>query len=267
MCRRAAEADHRNVAGAAAAGGTAPVHRAGRRLHAGAAGHGAKHGDAQRGGAAAARPAPRLRASPQAGAAALAESPPAQRLTPARRRVLEILRGGRAAVRSPRPRARPGLRRRGGARADRRRSRLSSTWRRPCRRASNTPIGGAPGPKLSPAQERAAEKLVERVESGGFRVTVLDGVTGSGKTETYFAAIAAALAARQAGLGAAARDRAVGAVARALPPPVRGEPGRVAFRYRPRRSGAMPGARSPPGGRASSSARARRCSCRFPSWA
>jgi primosomal protein N' (replication factor Y) (superfamily II helicase) len=50
------------------------------------------------------------------------------------------------------------------------------------------------GPHLSPAQAKAAQRLVERVESGGFRVTVLDGVTGSGKTETYFAAIAAALA-------------------------------------------------------------------------
>src|SRR5665213_2646976 len=52
----------------------------------------------------------------------------------------------------------------------------------------------AAGPPLSPAQSRAAMRLVERVETGGFHVTVLDGVTGSGKTETYFAAIAAALA-------------------------------------------------------------------------
>jgi primosomal protein N' (replication factor Y) (superfamily II helicase) len=37
--------------------------------------------------------------------------------------------------------------------------------------------------------------LVGKVETGGFGVTLLDGVTGSGKTETYFAAIAAALAA------------------------------------------------------------------------
>ena len=37
--------------------------------------------------------------------------------------------------------------------------------------------------------------MVGGVEAGGFGVTLLDGVTGSGKTETYFAAIAAALAA------------------------------------------------------------------------
>src|SRR5205814_10510612 len=51
------------------------------------------------------------------------------------------------------------------------------------------------GPALSADQEAAAQRLVERVREGGFSVTVLDGVTGSGKTETYFAAIAAALAA------------------------------------------------------------------------
>ena len=55
------------------------------------------------------------------------------------------------------------------------------------------------GPPLSPDQSIAARRLVDSVAAGGFSVTVLDGVTGSGKTETYFAAIAAALAAgRQA---------------------------------------------------------------------
>ena len=57
-----------------------------------------------------------------------------------------------------------------------------------------TPDWCAAGPFLSPAQAHAAQHLVERVETGRFRVTVLDGVTGSGKTEAYFAAIAAALA-------------------------------------------------------------------------
>jgi primosomal protein N' (replication factor Y) len=49
-------------------------------------------------------------------------------------------------------------------------------------------------PALSADQQRAAQRLVERVHEGGFGVTLLDGVTGSGKTETYFAAIAAVLA-------------------------------------------------------------------------
>jgi primosomal protein N' (replication factor Y) len=50
-----------------------------------------------------------------------------------------------------------------------------------------------PGPRLSSAQEIAATDLIAQVGRGGFGVTFLDGVTGSGKTEVYFAAIAAAL--------------------------------------------------------------------------
>jgi primosomal protein N' (replication factor Y) len=53
------------------------------------------------------------------------------------------------------------------------------------------------GPVLSPDQAAAARRLVEVVAKGGFGVAVLDGVTGSGKTETYFAALAAALAAEK----------------------------------------------------------------------
>src|SRR6202043_1055715 len=56
------------------------------------------------------------------------------------------------------------------------------------------------GPALSPDQSLAAQRLVSSVEASAFRVTVLDGVTGSGKTETYFAALAAALAAGRQGL-------------------------------------------------------------------
>src|SRR5437667_212916 len=51
------------------------------------------------------------------------------------------------------------------------------------------------GSPLSPDQAAAARPLVDHVTAGGFRVIVPDGVTGSGKTETYFAALAAALAA------------------------------------------------------------------------
>lgn len=45
---------------------------------------------------------------------------------------------------------------------------------------------------LSHAQQAAADELARRMESG-FSVTLLDGVTGSGKTEVYFDAIARAL--------------------------------------------------------------------------
>ncbi len=49
------------------------------------------------------------------------------------------------------------------------------------------------GIELTPDQSAAASHLAGRVEARGFGVTLLDGVTGSGKTEAYFAAIAAAL--------------------------------------------------------------------------
>ncbi len=56
------------------------------------------------------------------------------------------------------------------------------------------PDSERPGPALSPAQAMAATSLQESVDAERFGVTVLDGVTGSGKTEVYFEAIAAALA-------------------------------------------------------------------------
>jgi len=49
------------------------------------------------------------------------------------------------------------------------------------------------GADLSDEQARVAARLVAHVEDSAFHASLLDGVTGAGKTETYFEAVAAAL--------------------------------------------------------------------------
>jgi primosomal protein N' (replication factor Y) len=134
----------------------------------------------------------RLCATSPTGVAALACSTTEMRLTRARRRVLEVLCGGpmpaaevaRVAACSPgvvRDLIATGLVEERFASAEAPES-PSPDWR-------------LSGPALSPDQSIAAQRLASSVEAGAFQVTVLDGVTGSGKTETYFAALATALAA------------------------------------------------------------------------
>lgn len=54
------------------------------------------------------------------------------------------------------------------------------------------PIGSYSKVDLTPEQQNAADLLCQKTESG-FSVTLLDGITGSGKTEVYFEAVAKAL--------------------------------------------------------------------------
>ncbi len=63
------------------------------------------------------------------------------------------------------------------------------------RRNFPQPDGRREGPALSAEQAVAAQGLVDKVLAHGFSATLLDGVPGAGKTEVYFEAIAAALAA------------------------------------------------------------------------
>ena len=69
---------------------------------------------------------------------------------------------------------------------------LTEIWSDPAP-ALHPPDPSGPGPALNPSQAAAAEQLQGLVRSGGFAVALLDGVTGSGKTEVYLEAVAAAL--------------------------------------------------------------------------
>ena len=140
-------------------------------------------------------PAPRrLYAITPAGTVALAAT--TGKLTPTRRRALEALRDGaappsevarRAGVSAAVVRGLVGL----GLAAER----LAPAEPGGVPTGATADAWHAAGFALSPDQAAAAAQLTARVGEGGFSVTVLDGVTGSGKTEAYFAAVAAALAA------------------------------------------------------------------------
>jgi primosomal protein N' (replication factor Y) len=68
---------------------------------------------------------------------------------------------------------------------------LEEVWLPPGRPPA-TPDPDHGGKPLGPDQRAAADALVAAVAAGAFRVDLLDGVTGSGKTEVYFEAVAEA---------------------------------------------------------------------------
>ena len=99
------------------------------------------------------------------------------------------------------------------------------------------------------------------VGEGAFAVTLVDGVTGSGKTEVYFEAVAEAIRRRAAGADPDAGDRADRAVPRPLRGAVRRARRRNGIRSSRRASARAPGRRWRRARSRSWSARARRCSC------
>jgi primosomal protein N' (replication factor Y) len=114
--------------------------------------------------------------------------PGARPLTAGRRRVLEALADGRVASGAQIAQAAQVS----GAVV---RAIADLGWLAPAAMAPTSPQqpdGAVPGPALSDAQAAAARRLAAGIDAG-FRVTLLDGVTGAGKTEVYFEAVAEAL--------------------------------------------------------------------------
>ena len=142
-----------------------------------------------------------------------------------------------------------------------RRPAASSRWRSPrsaSRARSATTRTSSFTDDQAAGRARAARR---RSMAATFSVSLLDGVTGSGKTEVYFEAVARDAGAGPAGADHAAGDRADQPVHGPLQGALRLPAGRMAFGAVRGRSAGASGARRRPARRASSSARARRCSC------
>ena len=112
------------------------------------------------------------------------------RMTSARARVLELTSDGLAWTRSGLAHAAgvsssvvDGLKAQG----------VFEAVRIPPRPVVASPDPAYSAPELTPDQKAAAAVLRDRAASDAFSVTIVDGVTGSGKTEVYFEAVAAAL--------------------------------------------------------------------------
>ncbi len=134
--------------------------------------------------------------TPQAGWT-LAPLPEDARLTEARRRVVELMS-------NPAPRTGAAIARDAGVSAGVVRGMADAGLLLPtilpAAAAFAWPDPTHPGPALSPAQAEAGAALRAAVADRVFSVTLLDGVTGSGKTEVYLEAVAECLTQRRQAL-------------------------------------------------------------------
>jgi primosomal protein N' (replication factor Y) (superfamily II helicase) len=116
--------------------------------------------------------------------------PPPQRMTPARARVLALLADGLA-------RAKGDAAREAGVSAGVVDGLIDEGTLEavplPAEPAARPPDPGYAVPDFSAVQAEAGAALRDCVRTGGYSVTLLDGVTGSGKTEVYFEAVAEAV--------------------------------------------------------------------------
>ena len=160
-----------------------------------------------------------------------------------------------------------------GARSRRQRRR----HRRPGRRRHAGDAGAAAGAGRGRARSGLSARRISRRRSarrprrcatpsrkGGYSVTLLDGVTGSGKTEVYFEAVAETIRKRPADADPDAGDRAHRRSSSTASPRASACGRRNGIRNCRRAGARAPGARSRPARCRSSSARARRCSCPMP---
>ncbi|HEY4250956.1 MAG TPA: primosomal protein N' [Roseomonas sp.] len=131
-----------------------------------------------------------LEAQPLQAGWTLSEPPEGARLTEARRRVLALLAPGAVM-------AGTALAEAAGVSAGVVRGLADAGFLRPAALPHARPFAWPdpdhPGPALAEDQRAAADALSATVAARGFAVTLLTGVTGSGKTEVYFEAVAEAL--------------------------------------------------------------------------
>ena len=115
---------------------------------------------------------------------------PSLRLTPARRRVLQVLQEGPA--RTLAEVAREAGVSTGVIKGLETAGLVECTLVEP-KAQIDSPDWRSPGPSLSSAQRSTAARLCAKLDAGEGGVLLLDGVTGSGKTEVYLEAVAKSL--------------------------------------------------------------------------